>query len=151
MHPITVQIQNELKSNSDEKTIISFNRVFKESVKCYGVKTFIVTKIAKNYWLKIKHQTKQEIFAICEELLSSDVTEDAFVVATWLPNIADKFEQDDLLIFEHWISFYINNWAKCDSFCNHTVGDFLEKFPKCISQLKSWAKSNNLWLRRAAA
>jgi len=50
-----------------------------------------------------------------------------------------------------WIDKYIDNWAECDTFCNHTVGSFIEKFPSYVSRLKVWAKNNNLWMRRAAA
>ena len=50
-----------------------------------------------------------------------------------------------------WIERYINNWAKCDSFCNHTIGDLIQKYPESLSELKSWAKSENRWLKRAAA
>jgi len=39
----------------------------------------------------------------------------------------------------------------CDGFCNHTMGEFLEKYPDHIPELKEWAASGNRWMRRAAA
>jgi len=45
----------------------------------------------------------------------------------------------------------MNNWAKCDGFCNHTIGSFLVKYPAFIEELKEWTQSKNRWLRRAAA
>ena len=77
--------------------------------------------------------------------------EEAFVAADWLPEIAEQFERADLATFKRWIECYIDNWAKCDGFCNHTVGDFMMKFPDCVGELKGWAKSGNRWLKRAAA
>jgi len=77
--------------------------------------------------------------------------EEAFVAAEWLPKIVDQFQPDDLITFERWIDTYIDNWAKCDTFCNHTVGDFMMKFPQQVGTLMVWAKSPNRWLRRAAA
>ena len=77
--------------------------------------------------------------------------EEALVVSVWLPNIVDQFEPADLATFRAWIERYVDNWVKCDSFCNHTVGEFIEKFPQCINDIKTWAKSNNRWLKRAAA
>lgn len=56
-----------------------------------------------------------------------------------------------MAIFRHWIDTYITNWASCDGFCNHTMGDFIEKFPEYISELKHWTRSDNRWMRRAAA
>jgi 3-methyladenine DNA glycosylase AlkD len=151
MSQIVAQIRNDLKASVDEKTCATFQRFFKDPVTCYGVKTSNVSKIAKIYWKTVRLLSKQELFDACEELLSSDVTEEAFVVSQWLPNVADKFEPNDLIIFERWINLYINNWAKCDSFCNHTVGLFIEKFPNSINELKRWATSKNRWLKRAAA
>ena len=54
-------------------------------------------------------------------------------------------------MFRRWIDTFITNWASCDGFCNHTVGDFIEQYPECIAELKRWAQSNNRWMRRAAA
>jgi 3-methyladenine DNA glycosylase AlkD len=45
----------------------------------------------------------------------------------------------------------VDNWATCDTLCNHTVGAFVEMYPSYVQGLKSWAKSNNRWVKRAAA
>ncbi len=53
--------------------------------------------------------------------------------------------------FKSWIEKYINNWAKCDALCNHTIGDLIQKYPQTVNEVKSWAKSGNRWLKRGAA
>jgi 3-methyladenine DNA glycosylase AlkD len=151
MNPILAEIRKELKANVDPQAQKSFQRFFKEQVKYYGVKTEVVGKIAKKYWKKLKTLDKQTIFMLCEELLCSDYSEEAFIVSFWLPNYVDYFEPSDLATFKTWIERYINNWAKCDGFCNHTIGDIIQKYPQSISEVKSWAKSKNRWLRRGAA
>ena len=151
MNNILAQIREELKANTDQKTQKSFQRFFKEQVKYYGVKTETVGKIAKKYWKQAKTLDKQTIFRLCEELYRSDYTEEAFIVAFWLPNYIDKLEPSDLATFKVWIERYINNWAKCDGFCNHTIGDLIQKYPETLGEVKSWAKSKNRWLKRAAA
>jgi len=151
MNKIIQQIRKELVKNIDEATKKSFQRFFKEDVKYYGVKTPLVGKIATKFWPEIKNLSKDEIFKICEELYSSGYTEEAFIVAFWVPKLAGKFELNDLSLFKQWIEKYINNWAKCDGFCNHSIGLFIEKYPEKIEELKNWAKSENRWLKRAAA
>jgi 3-methyladenine DNA glycosylase AlkD len=151
MNPLIARIRAELKANVDEKTKESFQRFFKENVSAYGVKTEVVGKIAKKHWIETKGLSKEEIFGLCEELYRSGITEEAFVVSFWLPNLVEKLEPKDLATFKTWITKYIDNWAKCDGFCNHTIGDFIEKYPQCISELKTWAKSKNRWLKRASA
>ena len=145
------QIRADLKAATDQKTQQSFQRFFKEQVKYYGVKTETVGKIAKKYWPQTKNLSKPAIFGLCEELYGSDYTEEAFIVAFWLPNYIDQLEPNDLATFKRWIECYINNWAKCDGFCNHTIGDLIQKYPQTISEVKSWAKSKNRWLKRASA
>ena len=151
MNAILQNLRAELKKSADDATKQSFQRFFKEGVKCYGVKTGTVGKIAKAFWKEIKSLPKQDLFALCEELYQSDVTEEAFIVSNWVPNLADRFEREDLTVFKKWIDRYINNWAKCDGFCNHSLGDFIEKFPDCLLEIKSWTKSKNRWMKRAAA
>jgi 3-methyladenine DNA glycosylase AlkD len=151
MSNILVQIREELEANTDPQTQKSFQRFFKEEVKYYGVKTETVGKIAKKYWNQVERLDKREIFALCEELYRSNYTEEAFVVAFWLPNYIDHLKPSDLPVFKGWIERYIDNWAKCDGFCNHTIGDLVQKFPKVLNEIKDWAKSGNRWLKRAAA
>jgi 3-methyladenine DNA glycosylase AlkD len=151
MYSILSQIRADLKANTDAKTQKSFQRFFKEEVKYYGVKTETIGKIAKKHWSQVKALSKQEIFALCDELYRSDYTEEAFIVSFWLPNYIEHLEPADLATFKLWIERYINNWAKCDGFCNHTIGDLIQKYPQIIGEVKSWAKSGNRWLRRASA
>ncbi|PIZ88702.1 MAG: DNA alkylation repair protein [Candidatus Nealsonbacteria bacterium CG_4_10_14_0_2_um_filter_38_17] len=151
MEKIIQKIRADLKSNSDKVNQKSFQRFFKEKVKCYGVKTGVVGKIANKYWKEVADSDKKEIFKLCEALYRSDYCEEAFIVSWWAPKLADKFEPKDFALFKKWIEKYINNWAKCDGFCNHTIGDFIEKYPRCIEELKKWTKSKNRWMRRAAA
>ena len=151
MHSVIARIREELEASADEKNWKSFKRFFKEEVKCYGVKTAVVRKIAKKHWSEVKLLGKEEIFAVCEELFRSGYTEEAFVAAVWLPNMVDQLEPADLAMFKAWIERYISNWAACDAFCNHTVGGLVEKQPESVSEVESWAKSENRWLKRAAA
>ena len=151
MCSVVEKVREELKANTDEKTQRSIQRFFKEKVKYYGVKTGTVAKIAKRHWGEIKLYSKQKIFGLCEELYHSDYVEEAFIAAFWLPNLLERLAPSDLPVFKAWIGKYVNNWAKCDGLCNHTIGGLIEKYPKSVSEVKGWAKSGNRWLRRAAA
>jgi len=151
MSTILAQIRADLQANVDEHTKQTAQHFFKENIKVYGIKTATVEKIAKKYWPQIKPLGKQEIFHLCEQLYSSDYLEEAGVVASWLPRYLECLEAMDIAMFKRWIECYINNWAKCDSFCNHTIGDLIVKCPEIVSEVKSWAKSSNRWLKRASA
>ena len=148
---IIATIHKELARQVDDKTRDSARRYFKEEALFYGVKTNLVHNIALKYFREIKHLGKPEIFSLCEELLKSDYGEEAFIAFDWAYELRNSYEPSDFSVFEGWLKKYVNNWAKCDTLCNHTVGTFVEKYPQYINNLKEWAKSENRWLRRAAA
>ncbi len=144
-------VREELLKNVDEKTRDSAQRFFKEEVKFHGVKSAVVRNIAKRYFRDVKDKPKKEIFALCEKLLESDYGEEAFIAFEWAYALRNKYELSDFLVFERWIREYVNNWAKCDTLCNHAVGSFIEQYPEYTKNLKDWARSENRWLRRASA
>lgn len=165
MKKILLTIRQELKQNIDKAYQKNNQRFFKEPIKCHGVRTPIVRKIAKKYFDEISKQgvaetffmfqpcsNKQQIFNLCEELLKSDYNEEACIAFDWIYRLRAQYEKQDFEIFEKFLTQYVNNWAKCDDFCNHSIGDFLEKFPEFLPILKTkWTKSENRWLRRASA
>ena len=151
MTKIIHQIRNDLIQSADEKTKSTAQRFFKEKIKFHGVNLWTVNKVSKEKFKEIKNLSKKEIFDLCGELLKSGYSEESWIAANWAYYIRDKFKPEDFEIFEDWIEKYINNWASCDTLCNHTVGDFVEQYPEFISRLKKWAKSNNRWVKRASA
>ncbi len=148
---VLAAVREELLQNVDERTRDGAQRFFKEEVRFHGVKGAVVRNIAKKYFRGVKGSGKQEIFSLCEKLLESDYGEEAFIAFEWAYSIRKDYEPADFLIFERWIQKYVNNWAKCDTLCNHAAGSFIEKYPEYIKNLKDWAGSDNRWLRRASA
>lgn len=151
MKTIIEKIRAELIRNADEKTRISGERFFKESVKLYGLKSAQVTIIGKEYYKKIPDKNKSIIFPLCEELWRSGYMEEAGIGCMWSFNVRRDYTPDDFRIFEKWVYKYINNWAACDTLCNHTIGIFVEMYPSFLAELKKWAGSDNRWVKRASA
>jgi 3-methyladenine DNA glycosylase AlkD len=144
-------LREELKNSADEQTRLGASRYFKEACLFYGVRTTIVHKLAVGYYSRIKSLGKAGMFALCEELLKSDYNEESFIAFDWSYRLHKDYSEEDFAVFEKWIKDYVNNWAKCDTLCNHTVGALVEKYPRFIENLKQWTHSDNRWFRRAAA
>ncbi len=151
MDPVIVNIRQELQARADPAIQETSQRFFKEVITCYGIKTATVVAIAKKYWKEVKSNDKKEIFSLCEELYQSGYIEESFIVSNWVHALSGRYEREDIEVFRCWIDTYITNWASCDGFCNHTMGDFIEEYPECIDELKRWTQSENRWMRRAAA
>jgi 3-methyladenine DNA glycosylase AlkD len=148
---IVSTIRSELIDQSDADTKDGSKRFFKEPILLHGVKTSLVSKIARIYFQKISGMDKSEVFALCEELLKSGYSEEAFIAFDWSYRFHKSYQPADFSTFQGWIQNYVDNWAKCDTLCNHTVGAFIEQFPQYLNNLKQWTGSNNRWMRRASA
>jgi 3-methyladenine DNA glycosylase AlkD len=151
MKGIIAGIRAGLRDLADNKTRESGRRFFREPVKLYGVKTAAVTKLADRTFRELGSQDKTLIFSLCEELFSSGCIEESFIAARWSEKLRRLYEPEDFSTFERWVDTYITNWASCDTLCNHTVGEFIEKFPEYAMRLTEWARSENRWMRRGAA
>lgn len=151
MSKVIEEIRQELILNADDKTKNSGKRFFKEAVNLHGVKTSIVSRISKAHFQSVKGRDKNEVFGLCDELWESGYLEESFIACDWAYFIRERYEHQDFEVFEKWVGNYISNWASCDTLCNHAIGAFVEIYPEYLLRLKDWARSENRWVRRAAA
>jgi 3-methyladenine DNA glycosylase AlkD len=147
---IIKEIRGILSANADPVIRESSKRYFKEEIKVYGTKTSFGQKLSSSYISTIREMEKEKVFSLCEELFSSGYMEESFIACNWAEAIVERLDERDFIVLERWITEYVSNWATCDTLCNHTVGDYLERFPYHIEDLKRWAVSSNRWLRRAS-
>lgn len=151
MNEVIETIRRQLTEQIDEKTRAGSQNYFKETIKFYGVKVPTVNKISKDSFERIKDKPPAEIYSLCDILWQSAYIEESFIACNWSYYIKDSYQPGDFEIFDKWLAQYVNNWASCDTLCNHTVGTFIEMYPHYLPRLKQWAKSDNRWMRRAAA
>jgi 3-methyladenine DNA glycosylase AlkD len=151
MDTLINNIRTELIRNADEKTRIQGEKYFKENIKIYGLKSAQVEKISKEYYKTIADRSKTNIFSLCEKLWQSGFIEEACIACMWSYNVRKNYKPADFKVFEGWVNKYVSNWAACDTLCNHTVGTFIEMYPSYLEKLKRWARSENRWVKRAAA
>lgn len=144
-------LRESLSEAADEKVREGSQRFFKETVKVYGVKAAPLKKISKDLYQPLKSLAKDEIFSLCETLWQSGVLEESFVAGDWCYARRREFVPDDLILFRRWIDKYVSNWASCDNFCNHSMGELMMRYPELLIELLAFAASENRWMRRAAA
>lgn len=151
MNIIIDKIRDQLEESIDIKTKEMSQRFFKEKIDFYGVKVPVVNKISKDSFKEIDAFDKAEIFKLIEILWQSGKLEESFIACNWTYSLRKRFQPKDFETFRNWIDYYINNWASCDTFCNHSVGEFIQMYPDYLMELKKFTKSKNRWLRRASA
>lgn len=144
-------VRKELLVYSNEKAKQSAERYFKGGIKLYGVVTPDTNRISKLHYKNIEDKSKSNIFSLCTELWKSGYLEESIVACNWAYCVNKHFGHEDFNIFDEWVQKYLDNWASCDTLCNHTVGTFIEMYPEYLKELKKWAKSPNRWVKRASA
>jgi 3-methyladenine DNA glycosylase AlkD len=148
---IILEIRKELAAHADQAFQEAQERYFKEQFIGYGVRTAVVNDIARRSFHMAEPLGKEALFSGAESLWQNRYNEEAIIACEWTYRLRRLYEPADFWRFAGWIEKYVDNWAKCDTFCNHSVGAFLERFPSFVVELRTWAISPNRWLRRASA
>lgn len=150
MNPIET-VRQELQSMADPVWNEKMRRFFKEDIDLYGVPNGDVRKLSKYCYPSLAKLPKEALFDLCEALFRSGKHEECLIACDWSMRAKKQFQPTDLERFEKWIDRYVSNWAICDTFCNHTVGTVVTRFPELLPRLVSWTADANRWKRRAAA
>ncbi len=144
-------VRKELKRYVDIEYRDGERIFFKEPVKNYGVRMPNRRKVASQLYQKAKTLTKDELFRVCEKLLVAGYSEESTVAIAWVYRRKQEFEEKDFKIFARWVEKYLDNWAKVDDFCTHSLGYLVDQYPVLSKKLFEWTKSKNRWVKRAAA
>jgi len=151
MNTILTNLRQDLIAHADPVWKSGAERYFKEPVRFYGMSNSIARGIGREYYKQLKGFSKNDILALCEELMETGLMEETIIACDWSNRQHRLFEPGDFATFERWISKYVNNWAACDTLCNHTVAECALKYPVHLADLKRFTDSKNRWVRRAAA
>ena len=145
------QIKGELINNIDPEYCEGERRFFKGAIKNFGVRLPERRKIAAKFWPEVKKLNKADLFKLAEKMFKSGYNELTTIAGSWIWHRREKFRQEDFRVFAKWVDKYFDNWAKIDDFCTHSLSYLINKYPKLATQLLTWTKSQNRWVKRAAA
>jgi len=144
---ISILIDKDLKKSGEKKFAQRRNRLIGKEVVSYGVKVREIRKIAKEYFRRFSKEKWREII---KELMSTRVFENQMAGIFLLDLFLKTEETISISEIEELIKDYVDNWATCDTISSEVVAKVLTHSPKEIKSLDTWAKSRNVWLKRAA-
>jgi 3-methyladenine DNA glycosylase AlkD len=146
-------IQQELLQLATPERKKSIEFFFKHDIKAYGVSNPDTQKIGRSVVQIIKKEEwpKDKIWKLAEQLFKNGSIEESLLACQVVVAFKREYSLDDFGLFAKWVNLYIDNWAECDTFCNKVIGEMLFRFPELVSEMKMWALSDNLWVRRASA
>jgi 3-methyladenine DNA glycosylase AlkD len=147
------RIRKDLNAAADPALAESNKRFFKEGehFRCYGLKGAEANKVIKKYIRETKELPKGEVLALCEALWQSGYQEEAGVACALSEELGRVSVPEDFDVYADWLNRYVRNWAMCDTFCNHTIGDLVMKYPERAERLFDWTSPDNRWVKRGSA
>lgn len=151
MQTLLNTLRAELQAQSSEEGKRASMKFFKEPIRVYGLNSSAVGTIIKAHQSEVKALRKSDVLLLCEELWQSGMMEESFLACEFAYSLKKSYEPADFEVYEHWIKTYVSNWASCDTLCNHTVGEFVMKYPEYVERLLDFTHSENRWVKRAAA
>jgi 3-methyladenine DNA glycosylase AlkD len=151
MNEVIKHIRAELLQNVDPVYRRGAQNYFKEGIILHGVRLPNVRAISARHYSQIKGLDKEEVFALCDRLLSYDTSEERTIAFDWAWRRRQQFAAPDFRIFERWLKDHVNNWGGVDDLCCHTFGYFIDRFPEYLPKIFSWTDSKHWHFRRAAA
>src|SRR5690606_26629594 len=116
-----------------------------------GVNSKTLGEIIKVHYKMVADKNKDEIFDLCRTLFQTGIMEESIIACRWSYFLHKQYQPSDFRVFDSWLNEFVNNWAVCDTFCNHTVGSFIMMYPEFLASLKKWTSSENRWVRRGVA
>jgi len=140
-----------LKRHVDKEYRDGAIRFFNEPIKCWGVRSPETKRIGREAYAKIKHLDKLEVFSLAEELIKSNMNEEAVIGFDWIYRRKKEYTIDDHKFFDKITRNHLTNWALVDTFCTHAYGELVAMYPELIPKVKAYSKSQNRWVRRACA
>ena len=151
MNDIIKHIRAELLQNVDPVYREGAQNYFKEGIVLHGVRLPAVRAISAKYYQQVKGLEKSEIFALGDQLLSYDTSEERTIAFDWAWRLRRQFEPSDFKTLERWLKDHVNNWGGVDDLCRRALGDFICRYPRFLPQVFRWTKSREWHMRRAAA
>jgi 3-methyladenine DNA glycosylase AlkD len=146
-------LKDELMKKSDPEYIkreITLNGVPQEGF--LGVRKPFVREVAGKYWRNgVKKMPDPVIFNLCDSLVAQNSFELRAVAFDWAKRAKKLYRPEHFTNFEDWVNKNLFCWIDCDDLCTGFGGEFLLKYPKYLSSVLKWARSENRWVRRAAA
>ncbi|MGH9492565.1 MAG: DNA alkylation repair protein [Terriglobales bacterium] len=147
----TAHLRQRLRDGGSPAIARSTQRFFTEPVRCYGWKTAELRRFAR--------QTQREVLAegglpllldVADRLFAGKFTDEKNLAVLLLENQTKHFGDTEFRRFERWLH-RITNWSEHDALVHYLIGPLVASDRRRVARALAWARSEDLWHRRAAA
>lgn len=124
---------------------------FKKKVQSYGWYTEDLRKEAARFRRSILSDADHEyLVEVADKLFRGEVMDEKNMGVLLLEKEVGACTPTDFRRFESWLD-RVTSWADHDALAHYLLGPMMAAEPKRVKRVSVWAKSPNVWHRRAAA
>lgn len=152
MNELISRLEQEIARADKPSNRVNYQQFFKEKLdQPVGLRTAVLREISRVCFKELKGRSKNEVLEVCDALLSSGIPYGRFFAFEWAQKVQRDYTKSDFSRFQRWLDRHVDSWASCDSLCCGALGQLVARYPELSGKTAAWAKSRNLWKRRAAA
>ena len=145
------EIRKALVAGGTAAIAASSQRFFSEPTKAHGWRTATLRRFAHDWRKKlIQEQGIEFVVEVADQLFRSGPNEEKNFAIFLLETSPEKLGDSEFRLFEAWLD-RIENWSDHDGLTMYLLGPMMAAQSKRVIRVKDWARSRNLWNRRAAA
>ncbi len=146
------KILREIARCDKPENRINYQQFFKEKLKePEGLKAPVLRKISSQCYKEMRGISTRDLLVLCDDMLVNGKRYMRFFAFEWALKAKGKYAKSDFARFEKWLKKYVEGWGSCDHLCCGPLGHIILQYPELVGKTKTWIKSRNQWLRRAAA
>jgi len=144
-----------LKSAADKRAAEQSLAYFKayDRVAFAGVRAPKVREIEKQIFQTVKTSwSLPDVLIFTDSMIRSRYLEAKAVGVLLLSRYAKSYDGSLLATIHKWLATgHCSNWATTDLLSTTVLTELLRRYPHLLGSLAIWARSDSLWVRRAAA
>ena len=84
-----------------------------------------IRKLSAGLYRKIGDKHIDNVFTLCEELLSQRDWALGVIAFDWAYRVRKQYDERTYGVFFGWLKNYVRGWGDCDDFCTHAFGELL--------------------------
>ncbi|MBU0985040.1 MAG: DNA alkylation repair protein, partial [candidate division Zixibacteria bacterium] len=146
------RLGDDLTEHDRPENQSNYQQFHKEKLKDpIGLKTPVLRKISNNAYKDVKELEINELLFLCDGLQKSRKRYMSMFAVDWTSKAHRRLRKTDFALLEGWLKEYVDNWGACDHLCCGPLGYLVAQNLALVPRTRKWTRSNNRWLRRAAA
>ena len=139
-----------LKGNINKERAVKEKSYLKSQFKFFGISVPFTEKMANEFNKTNKDADRKYVFELVKQLWGSQYHEEKRLAVDILRQYPDYLDLKSMPVLEKMLE-QSTGWDHVDEISIHLVGNILGKDKKAFDYPKRWSRSDNLWMRRAAA